>query len=136
MKKIQVDGDVRTFRRVFLLIVCAWSAERSIATPSDVFVRIDGSAVFGVFERRTTVYLPRAEGVTPSSRKAGFPLRLIRRRNEKTASFAVSGVPSAKCTFVRRWNTNVLAFFDAVHVLTSSGIGWARSLPRYVKKVS
>ena len=105
-------------------------------TPSDVLVRIDGSAVFGVFERRTTVYLPRAEGVTPSSRKAGFPLRLIRRRNEKTASCAVSGVPSAKWTLVRRWKTNVFASFDAVHERTSSGIGWARSLPRYVKKVS
>jgi hypothetical protein len=65
-------------------------------TPRDVFVRIDGSAAFGVFERRMTVYLPPAETVTPSSRKEGFPLRLMRRLNEKTASAAVSGVPSAK----------------------------------------
>ena len=31
-QKIHVDGSVRTFRRLFPLIVCAWSAERSIAT--------------------------------------------------------------------------------------------------------
>ena len=34
MKKIHVDGDVRTFRRLFPLIVCAWSEERSIAISS------------------------------------------------------------------------------------------------------
>ena len=29
---LHVDGDVRTFRRLFPRIVCAWSEERSIAT--------------------------------------------------------------------------------------------------------
>ena len=92
--------------------------------------------MFGAFERSTTVYLPRAEGVTPSSRKAGLPLRLIRRRNEKTASAEVSGVPSAKRTFLRRLKMNVFAFFDADHDCTSRGTGWARSPPLYVKNVS
>ena len=31
-QKIQVEGSSRTFRRLLPLIVCAWSAERSIAT--------------------------------------------------------------------------------------------------------
>src|ERR1044072_7867975 len=52
--------------------------------PSEVFATIDGSAVFGAFERRTTPYLPAALTVTPASRNDGLPLRLIRRRNEKT----------------------------------------------------
>ena len=63
--------------------------------PSDVFATIAGSAVFGVAERSTTVYLPRAETFTPASRNEGLPLRLINRRNEKTTSAAVMGVPSA-----------------------------------------
>ena len=68
--------------------------------PVDVFARIAGSCVAGVFDLRTTVYLPFADAVTPSSRKDGLPLRLIRRRNEKTTSADVSGVPSAKWTFL------------------------------------
>src|SRR5437764_13039615 len=55
-------------------------------TPSDVFARIAGSAVFEFFERRTTPYLPLAETVTPSSRNAGLPFRLISRLNENTTS--------------------------------------------------
>jgi hypothetical protein len=100
-----------------------------LTTPSDVFVRIEGSAAFGVFERRTTVYLPRADTVTPSSKNDGFPLRLIKRRKEKTASAEVSGVPSAKWTFRRRRKTNVFASLDADHDCTRSGLGWARSPP-------
>ena len=107
-----------------------------LTIPSDVFVRIDGNAVAGVVDRRTTVYLPRAEAVTPSSKNDGFPFRLIRRRNEKTASAEVSGVPSAKWTFLRRLKTNVFASFDAFHDCTSMGTGCARSPPLYVKNVS
>jgi hypothetical protein len=107
-----------------------------LTIPSDVFVRIDGSAVAGVVERSTTVYLPRADAVTPSSKKDGLPLRLIKRRKEKTASAEVSGVPSAKWTFFRRLKTNVFASLDAVHERTSCGIGCARSPPLYVKNVS
>jgi hypothetical protein len=88
-----------------------------------VFVRIDGSAAFGVFDFRTTVYFPRDDTVTPSRRKDGLPLRLMSRLNEKTASAAVSGVPSAKCTFLRSWKTNVFASLDAVHERTRSGRG-------------
>src|SRR6266516_20037 len=69
-----------------------------LTTPSDVLARIAGSAVFGTFECRITVYLPRAEAVTSARRNDGLPFRLISRRNEKTASCAVSGVPSAKWT--------------------------------------
>jgi hypothetical protein len=98
-------------------------------TPRDVFVRIEGSAAFGAFDLRTTVYLPRDDTVTPSSRNDGLPLRLMSRLNEKTASAAVSGVPSAKCTFRRRLKTNVFASFDAVHDCTRSGRGCARSPP-------
>ena len=67
--------------------------------------------------------------VMPASRNDGLPLRLIRRLHEKTTSAEVSGVPSAKCTFFFSWNVNVFASLLAVHDCTSSGIGWARSLP-------
>src|ERR1044071_1339424 len=69
-------------------------------TPSDVFARIAGSAVFGTFERRTTVYLPREDGVIPSSRNEGFPFRLMSRRNENKRSAAVSVLPSAEFSVV------------------------------------
>ena len=65
----------------------------------------------------------------PSSRKDGLPLMLISRLNEKTASAAVSGVPSAKRTSRRRLKTNILASLDTVHECTSSGRGCARSPP-------
>ena len=90
---------------------CLASFEFTI--PSDVFATIDGSAVFGVLERRTTVYRPRAETVTPPSRNAGLPLRLISRRNEKTTSAAVIGVPSANWMSRRSSNVYVLASRDA-----------------------
>src|SRR5688572_12234506 len=80
--------------------------------PSDVFATIAGSAVFGVAERRTTVYLPRAETVTPASRNDGLPLRLMSRRNEKTTSAAVIGVPSANRMSRRSWKVYVLASRD------------------------
>ena len=101
-----------------------------------MFATIAGNAVFGVFERRTTVYLPRAETVTPSRRNAGFPLRLIKRRNEKTTSAALSGVPFAKWTFLRRLNTYVRALLVAFHDRASIGTGWATLLPLYVSSVS
>jgi hypothetical protein len=100
-----------------------------LTIPSDVFVRIDGIAAFGVFDLSTTVYLPRAATVTPSSRNDGFPLMLIRRRKENTASAAVSGVPSAKCTSLRRLKTYVFAPLETDHDLTSSGTGCATSPP-------
>jgi hypothetical protein len=81
--------------------------------PSDVFATIAGMAVFGVAERRTTVNLPRADTVTPASRNDGLPLRLIRRRNEKTTSAAVICVPSANLMSRRRSNVYVLPPFDA-----------------------
>src|SRR3954447_15427324 len=98
-----------------------------LTTPSDVFARIAGSAVFGVFERRTTPYLPRAETVTPASRKEGLPLRLIRRRKEKTTSAEVSGVPSPKWTLRLRLKTNVRALLVAVYERASCGTGCATS---------
>ena len=107
-----------------------------LTTPVDGFVRIEGSCVAGVADLRTTVYLPFADAVTPSSRKAGLPLRLTRRRNEKTASADVIGVPSAKWTFFFIWKTNVFASFDADHDWTSCGTGCAMSPPLYVKNVS
>ena len=81
--------------------------------PSDVFATIAGIAVFGVFERRTTVYVPRADVVTPASRNDGLPLRLISRRNEKTTSAAVIGVPSANRMSRRSSNVYVFASLDA-----------------------
>ena len=81
--------------------------------PSEVFATIDGIAVFGVFERRMTVYLPRADGVTPASRNDGLPLRLIRRRNENTTSAAVIGVPSANLMSRRRSKCTSCASPDA-----------------------
>ena len=74
--------------------------------------------------------------MTPASRKDGLPLRFMSRLNEKTASAEVSGVPSAKRTFRRSWKMNVFASLDTFHDCTSSGRGWARSPPLYVKKVS
>src|SRR5436853_3214033 len=65
-----------------------------LTTPSDVFARIAGSAVFGVFDLSTTPYLPLGATLTSASRKDGLPFRLIRRLNEKTTSAEVSGVPS------------------------------------------
>src|SRR3954451_14676698 len=94
-----------------------------LTTPSDVLARIAGSAVFEFFECRTTPYLPFAATVTPSRRNAGFPFRLIKRLYEKTTSADVSGVPSAKCTFLRSWNVKVFASFDAFHVCASIGTG-------------
>ena len=81
--------------------------------PSDVFATIAGIAVFGVFERRTTVCVPRADVVTPASRKDGLPLRLTSRRNEKTTSAAVIGVPSANRMSRRSSNVYVFASLDA-----------------------
>ena len=80
--------------------------------PSEVFATIAGT-VFGTFERRMTVYRPRAETVTPASRNDGLPLRLIRRRNEKTTSAAVIGVPSANRMSRRRSKVYVFASLDA-----------------------
>src|SRR6476619_1520985 len=71
---------------------------------SDVFARIAGRAVLASFERITTVYLPAGVIVTPSSRKAGLPLRLMRRRSENATSAEVNGVPSANFTFFFSWN--------------------------------
>ena len=88
-------------------------ASLEFTIPRDVFATIDGIAVFGVLERSTTVYRPRAEGVTPESRNAGLPLRLIRRRNENTTSAAVIGVPSANRMSRRRSNVYVLPPPDA-----------------------
>ena len=88
--------------------VAPWArASFEFTIPSDVFATIAGIAVFGVFERSTTVWVPRAETVTPPSRKAGLPLRLISRRNEKTTSAAVMGVPSAKRMSRRRSNVRL-----------------------------
>ena len=81
--------------------------------PSEVLATIEGIAVFGVFERRITVYLPRADGVMPASRNDGLPFRLIRRRNENTTSAAVIGVPSANLMSRRRSKMYVLALPDA-----------------------
>jgi hypothetical protein len=81
--------------------------------PSDVFATIAGSAVFGVAERRITVYLPREETLTPASRKDGLPFRLMSRRNENTTSAAVIGVPSANRMSRLSWNVYVFASRDA-----------------------
>jgi hypothetical protein len=88
-------------------------ASRELTTPSDVFATIAGIEVFGVRERKMTVYRPRCDTVTPERRNAGFPFRLIRRRNEKTTSAAVIGVPSAKRMSRRRSNVYVRPPFDA-----------------------
>src|SRR4051794_10696269 len=72
----------------------------------------------------------------PVSRNAGLPLRLIRRLSENTTSAEVSGSPFAKCTFFFRLNVNVFAPFEALHVETRSGTGWAKSPLLYVKRVS
>ena len=113
---------------------CLASFELTI--PSDVFATIVGMAVLGVFERSTTVYGPAAETVTPPSRNDGFPFRLIRRRNEKTTSADVIGVPSAKRMFRRSWNVNVFASLDARYPVAAIGRGRDTSLPRNVSSVS
>ena len=105
-------------------------------TPRDVFARIAGIAVFEVFERSTTPYLPAALVVTPASRNDGLPLRLTSRLNENTTSADVRGVPSAKWTFRLSWNVYVFASSVTRHDWTRSGIGWATSEPRYVNSVS
>src|SRR4051794_16444644 len=107
-----------------------------LTMPVDGFARIDGSWPAGVPDFMTTPYLPFAFTVMPVSRNAGFPLMLIRRLSEKTTSADVSGLPFAKCTFRLSWNVNTLPPFVAFHDDTSSGIGWARSPPLYVKSVS
>jgi hypothetical protein len=104
--------------------------------PSDVFATIDGMAVLGAFDRRTTVYLPRADGVTPASRKAGLPLRLIRRRNENTTSAAVIGVPSANRMSRRRSNVYVLPPPDALYPRAAISFGCETSPPLNVRSVS
>src|SRR6266511_2849740 len=117
-QKIHVDGWVLTFSRLFPLIVCAWSAERSIATsclPRWMLISCVGAIMF-----RITTVLNAASRV-PQYR--GFGTN-------------VSCVPSAKWTFLRKRKTNVFASLDADHDCTSSGRGWARSPPLYVKNVS
>src|SRR5436853_577370 len=126
-QKTQVEGCKLTFRRLLLRMLTAWSADRSIATsclPRWMLISCVGAIML-----RTTVYLPFADGVTPSSRKAGLPLRLIKRRNEKTTSADVSGVLSAKWTFFFSLNVNVFASFVADHDCTSIGTGCAMSPP-------
>src|SRR5262245_32891427 len=93
-------------------------------------------AVFEVFERRTTPYLPAALVVTPAGRNDGLPLRFTSRLNENTTLADVSGVPSAKWTFRLSWNVYVFASFETFQDCTSSGIGCATSDPRYVNSVS
>src|SRR5439155_22066821 len=107
-----------------------------LTIPVDGFARIAGSWVAGAFERTITVYRPFAANVMSARREDGLPLRLTSRWNEKTASAARSGVPSAKRAFRFRLNVNVFASFDAVHDCTSSGIECAMSPPLYVKNVS
>src|SRR5712691_10386685 len=57
-----------------------------LTIPSDVFARIAGRAVFGVFDLRTTPYFPFAATLTSASRKAGLPFRLISWLYENTTS--------------------------------------------------
>ena len=47
--------------------------ELEFTIPSDVFATIAGSAVFGVAERSTTVYLPVAETLRPRAGTKGCP---------------------------------------------------------------
>src|SRR6476619_2141751 len=107
-----------------------------LTMPVDGLARIDGSWPAGVAYLITTVNLPFAETLIPSSRNAGLPLMLIRRLREKTTSADVSGLPFAKRTFFFRLNEKSFAPFDAFHDDTSSGIGCARSPRRYVNRVS
>jgi hypothetical protein len=107
-----------------------------LTIPSDVFATIAGIDVFGVFEFRMTVYRPRCDTVTPDRRNAGFPFKLIRRRNEKTTSAAVIGVPSAKRTSRRRSNVYVRPPFDARKPRATRRRGRETSPPLKVSSVS
>src|SRR5437762_2138753 len=104
-KNIHVEGCSETWTRLLPLSVSALLAlaasvppflrtSLELTIPVEGFARIAGSAVFGVFDFTTTVYLPLADAVTPASRKDGLPFRLISRFSEKTTSPAPSGVPS------------------------------------------
>ena len=81
-----------------------------LTMPVDGFARIDRQLRWRVSSSASRPCTsPAAETVTPASRKAGFPFRLMSRFSEKTTSAEVSGVPSAKWTFRLSWNANVFA---------------------------
>ena len=107
-----------------------------LTMPVDGLARIAGSWVAGVVEVITTPYLPAALTVTPASRKAGLPFRLTSRSSDQTTSAEVSGVPSAKWTFLFSWNVKTFALFVAFQDDTSNGIGFDRLPPLYVNSVS
>ena len=65
-----------------------------------------------------------------------MPFRLTSRFSDQTTSADVSGVPSAKWTFLFSWKVNIFALFDAFHDETSNGIGFDRLPPLYVNSVS
>ena len=106
-----------------------------LTMPVDGLARIEGSCAAGVLDSIATVYASFADTLNPERRNAGLPFRLTSRLSEKTTSAEVSGVPSAKWTFLFSRNVNDLAS-ALVQDRTSSGIGWARSFFLYVNSVS
>ena len=71
--------------------------------PHDGSARMYGSAGFGVLDVMTTVSGPSAVIVSPASRNAGLPFKLIILVSDQATSAEVTGLPSENLAAGLRW---------------------------------
>ena len=91
--------------------------------------RMYGKPGLGAADVMTTVSGPSAVIVSPASRNAGLPLRLISRSSDHTTSAEVTGVPSENLALGLRWKTYFRAPFRTWYEVARSGTTFLKLPP-------